>query len=152
LIDDAIDASEDYLSGKASGIRNQFKRILSSPKLSRGFSDAEKALMRRAINGSIPQQTLNLLSGGIGQIATAGLGAAGGSMFGPTGGFLGAVGGLAAGGIGRKLAEALAHKEASQVRAVVASGGMQALPTADDDIRRLMEAAMQRGTAAGLQQ
>jgi hypothetical protein len=145
LIDDAVEASQDYLSGGASGIRNQFKRILSSPKLSRGFTDAEKALMRRAINGSVPQQLLNLMSGGIGQIATTIGGTALGGVPGGAAGFLTA-------GATRKLAESLARKEAEQVRAVVASGGMPALPQADPAVRALIERLLRQGTAAGLQQ
>lgn len=145
LIDDAVEASQDYLSGGASGIRNQFKRILSSPKLSRGFTDAEKALMRRAINGSVPQQLLNLMSGGIGQLATTTLGAS-------FGGVPGAAAGLLTAGVTRKMAESLAQKEAAQVRAVVASGGMPALPKADPAVRALIERLLRQGTAAGLQQ
>jgi hypothetical protein len=145
LIDDAVEASQDYLSGGASGIRNQFKRILSSPKLSRGFTDAEKALMRRAINGSVPQQLLNLMSGGIGQIATT----IGGTVL---GGVPGGAAGFLTAGATRKLAESLARKEAEQVRAVVASGGMPALPKADPAVRALIERLLRQGTAAGLQQ
>ncbi|MEO1538592.1 MAG: hypothetical protein AAFR73_12775, partial [Pseudomonadota bacterium] len=65
-IDDAIENSENYLSGGSSGIRNQFSRILKSDRLSRGFSEAEKRVMRRVVNGSIPEQILNSFSSGIG--------------------------------------------------------------------------------------
>lgn len=116
-IDDAITASDDYLSGSASGLRNQFKRIVSNPRLSRGFSDTEIGMMRRVIRGTIPEQLLNLAGGGLGQLATIGAGA---GLGGPVGAVLGA--GLAAGS--RKASEAVTKRNAEIVRAVVANGGM----------------------------
>lgn len=143
-IDDAIEASENYLSGKASGIRNQFRRILGNKKLARGFSDTEKELMRRAVNGSIPEQLLNLLSSGIGQIGTIGLGAGAG---GPVGAMAGAV---VAGGA-RRGAESVAERNAEIVRAIIANGGMQRAPQANPAIRDLTETLMRRGTAVSRQ-
>lgn len=151
MIDDAIENSQNYLSGEASGIRNQFARILKNDKLSRGFSDAEKALMRRVVNGSIPEQLLNLASGGIGQIATvlggAGLGSAAGGMGAMVGAGAGALGAAAA----RKGAEALAGRNAEVVRAIIANGGLPELPKLAPQTRALIEALMQRGSAAALQ-
>ncbi len=143
-IDDAIEASQDYLSGGASGIRNQFARILRSPALSRGFTDAEKAVMRRAINGSIGQQTLNLLGGGMGQLMQMGAG------FG-MGGIPGAMAGAAAGAGFRKASENVAMKNAEVVRALIANGGMQALPVASDGARKVAEALTRRSGSVGYQ-
>lgn len=145
MIDDAIAASENYLSGGASGIRNQFARILKSPKLSRGFSETEKRAMRKVINGSIPEQLLNLVSGGIGQLGLMGGGAVAG---GATGALTGA---LLAGGA-RRGAEALAQRQAEIVRALVASGKGAQVPQIGQTTRQIIEALMQRGTAAALQQ
>lgn len=145
LIDDAIAASENYLSGGASGIRNQFARILKSDKLSRGFSETEKRAMRKVINGSIPEQLLNLVSGGLGQLGLMGGGAVAG---GPTGAIAGAI---VAGGA-RRGAEAVAQKNAEIVRALVASGKGAQVPQIGNTTRQIIEALMQRGTAAALQQ
>lgn len=151
MIDDAIENSQNYLSGEASGIRNQFARILKNDKLSRGFSDAEKALMRRVVNGSIPEQLLNLASGGIGQIATilggAGLGSSAGAMGAMVGGGIGALGAGAA----RKGAEMLAGRNAEVVRAIIANGGLPQLPQIAPQTRAVIEALMQRGSAAAVQ-
>ena len=144
-IDDAIEAGQDYLSGASSGIRNQLKNLLRNPKASRGFSDAEKAAIRKVINGSIPEQLLNLAGGGLGQMATAlGGGAAGGLP-----GFL--AGAAAAAGT-RKLAEKVTSNKAEIVRAMIANGGVPAVPQISSAARNIIEALMQRGTAAGLQQ
>lgn len=145
MIDDAIEASGNYLAGGASGIRNQFARILKSDKLSRGFSETEKRAMRKVINGSIPEQLLNLVSGGIGQLGLMGGGAAAG---GPMGAIVGA--GIAGGS--RKGAEAISQRNAEIVRALVASGKGSQVPQIGGQLRGLIEALMQRGTAAGLQQ
>lgn len=144
-IDDAIEAGSDYLSGASSGIRNQFKNMLRNPKIARGFTDAEKVAMRKVVNGSMPEQLLNLAGGGLGQIATT-LG--GGAM----GGIPGLVlGGTAAAGA-RKLAEKVTTNKAEVVRALIANGGLQSLPQISAGPRNIIEALMQRGTAAGLQQ
>lgn len=141
LIDDAMEASANYQSGSASGIRSQFARILKSEKLSRGFSEVEKAAMRRVVNGSIPEKVLNLFSGGLGQTAAA-----------TTGAYMGNLPGLAIGlGVGsaaRKGAEALAGRNAEIVRALVAAGGTGSLPAISQTPRAVVEALTRR--AGGL--
>lgn len=143
LIDDAVSASENYLSGSASGIRHQFARILKSDKLSRGFSEAEKRAMRRVINGSIPEQLLNLVGGGLGQLGLMGGGAS-------AGGVPGALAGAVVAGGARRGSEALAQRNAEIVRALVAAGNTNSLPQIGNQARAIMEALMQRGTAATL--
>lgn len=160
MIDDIMEKAQGYVSGEASGIRNQFATILRNPKLARGFTEAEKTLMRRAINGSLPQRMLHLAANGMGRHVATGMGAALGAGAGMAGGFpaamaasaLGGMAGLGSSTVLQKLSEALAQKEAGQFRAVVASGGMKALPKADDYVRGLIENMLRRGTAAGLQQ
>jgi hypothetical protein len=144
MVDDAIEAGGDYLSGASSGIRNQFKNILRNKKLAGRFSDAEKAAMRRVVNGSIPEQLLNLVSGGLGQMATT----IGGGAMGGLPGFL-AGAGLAAGS--RKLAENVTRGKAETVRGLIANGGMPNLPQASTALRDLMERQLRLGTAAALQ-
>lgn len=136
-IDDAIDASENYLSGGASGIRNQFSSILKSDKLSRGFSEAEKALMRRVVNGSGLERLLNLAGGGLGQLGQIGAG------FG-AGGPIGALAGAGTAAITRRLSEGVSRKNAETVRAVIAAGGLKAAPKASEGYRRITEALTRR--------
>lgn len=136
-IDDAIEAGQDYLSGASSGIRNQFRRILRSDKLSRGFSDAEKAAMRKVINGSLPERVLNLVGGGLGQLGQIGIGTA---LGGPLGFALGT--GTAA--ASRKAAEAITGRNAETVRALIANGGLRELPQASDQVGRISEILARR--------
>lgn len=144
-VDEAIEASDNYLSGGASGIRNQFRRILSSPKMSRGFSDAEKQMMRRVVNGSMPEQILHLLGGGLGQLGSIGAGLG-------IGGLPGALGGAAVAAGARKGSEAIARRNAETVRAVIANGGLPQLPQANPLYRLLTERLMRQGTAAAASQ
>ena len=115
LLDNAVNANGNYLGGSASGIRNQFASILRSPKLSRGFSEVEKAAMRKVVAGSLPEQAVHLLGGGLGNLLTTFGGISSGGL----------VGGLGAGGIAlgaRKLSAAIVRKNAEAARALVASG------------------------------
>lgn len=118
VIDDAISAGDEYLSGSSSGIRNQFKNILRNPKRARQFNEAEKMAMRQVINGGPMSRLVNLAGGGLGQLGSIGGGFAAG---GPAGAVVGA---LAATGQ-RKLSEAMTEKAAEQLRAAIASGGLR---------------------------
>lgn len=144
MIDDAVDASEDYLSGKASGIRNQFRRILRNPKLSRGFSDEEKRVLRRVINGSPAQQLLNLLGSGIGQLGQMGVGFSVGSV-------PGAAAGMASSAMSRKLSEVMTERGAEQARALIGSGQLQSLQPQSDTLRRITESLLRRTGAVSPQ-
>lgn len=145
LIDDAIEAGQNnYLSGGSSGVRNQFARILRNPKLSRGFSDAEKAAMRRVVNGTVPEQILNLLGGGLGQLGQIGVGAG-------VGGVPGAIAGAATSAGFRKASEAVSGRNAEIARALIANGRLETLPVASDSARKVIETLMRRATAATAQ-
>lgn len=141
LVDDAMERSENYLSGSASGVRNQFKNILQSKKLSKQFSTAEKAALRQVTHGSVLNQMVNLAGGGLAQMGSIGGGLAAG---GPWGGLLGA--GAAA--AQRKLAEATTMRAAERARAAIASGKLRS----DDVARMLLNAGRrpERVTNAGL--
>lgn len=143
-IDDAITAGGDYLSGASSGIRNQFKNILRNPKRAGRFTEAERAAMRKVVNGSIPEQLLQLVGGGLGQLAQTGAGLA-------MGGIPGAMVGAAAAGLTRKAAEAVTTGKAEILRGLVANGGLGALPQAPTALRNLMEQRLRLGTAAAIQ-
>lgn len=141
LIDDAIESGENnYMSGGASGVRNQFARILRNPKLSRGFSDAEKAAMRRVVNGTMPEQILNLLGGGLGQLGQIGAGLG-------LGGIPGALAGMATSAGFRKASEAVSSRNAETARALIANGRLQSLPVASGQTRKVIEDLVRRGGA-----
>ena len=137
LVDDAVNASGNYMGGAASGIRNQFASILRNKKLSRGFSEVEKAAMRKVVTGSLPEQAVHLLGGGMGNLlATIGGGAAGGWM-----------GAAASGGIAmgaRKLSEKIVRKNAETARALIASGTKE-LPKASNMASLLIQNLIAKG-------
>lgn len=118
LVDDAIEKSDNYLSGSASGIRNQFKNILQNKKLSKQFTAAERAALREVTHGSTLDQLINLAGGGLAQMGSIGGGFA---IGGPVGGLIGAA--AAAGQ--RKLAEGVTMRNAETVRAAIASGALR---------------------------
>lgn len=145
LIDDAIDAGENnYLSGGSSGVRNQFARILRNPKLSRGFSETERAAMQRVVGGTVPEQILNLLGGGLGQIGQIGAGLG-------IGGVPGALAGMATAAGFRKASEAVSSRNAEIARALIANGRSGALPAPRDETRRIIEALVRRTGAVNAQ-
>jgi hypothetical protein len=136
LIDDAIDNSQNYLSNRASGLRNQFARILRSPQLRRGFSAEEIAAIRRVVDGTIPERLVHLLGGGIGQISQMGLGAALGSGAGALGAAVGTGAGALTSAVTQRASEGIALRNAEIVRALIASGGLRNL-----DVPRLSQGA-----------
>jgi hypothetical protein len=144
LLDDAISQQDNYLSGGASAIRNRFASLLRNPKTAKSFTEAEKKAMQRVISGSIPQQLLNYMGSGLGMMGQMGLGAA-------TGGPLGLAAGMAGAAASRKASSAMTQRNAEIARALVASGRLNQLPVASDGYRKITEALMRRGGAAGPQ-
>lgn len=148
-IDDAIDAGQDYMSGEASGIRNQFRRIVKSPKLRRGFSDAEIKMMRKVINNSGLESIAHYIGSGLGMMGTIGGGVgAGAAAGGPVGGVLGGMAAAGAAHGARQLSSGIARKRAEIVRAIVASGGLPKMPTANPASAAIVEQLLRQGTAA----
>lgn len=148
LLDDAIEAgSNNYRSGAASGIRAQFQRILNSPKLSRGFSEPEIKMIRRVVNGTLPEQIINYMGSGLGMVAQTMAGGAAGMAGGIPGMLAGTAAGAAMGAGTRKLAENIVGKNAEIARALVASGKVPQLPVASPAARQITEALMRRGGA-----
>lgn len=151
-VDTAIDNAENYLGGTVSGIRNQFANILRNPKLSRGFSDAEKTMMRRVINGNIGTRALQLAANGLGTQGMMLGGAALGSGAGAPGAILGGVAGGLAGRALSDVAERQAGAQAETVRALIASGAFRnGLPHANPKIAQIIEQLGRLTTAAGVQ-
>ncbi len=138
LLDDAIENAADYRTGQASGLRAQFQRIVKNPKLARGFSEPELKVMRRVVNGTLPEQVLNYMGSGLGMMGQMAVG-------GLTGSIPGALAGLATGAASRKGAEAVVRKNAEIARALVAGGGIEKLPVASEAPRKVIEALIRRG-------
>ena len=118
LIDDAIERSENYLSGSASGLRNQFKNILQNRKLAARFTPAERAAMRQVTHGGPIDQLVNLAGGGLAQMGTIAAGAG-------LGGLPGAAAGAAIATGQRNLQEAMVRRAAERARAAIASGQLR---------------------------
>jgi hypothetical protein len=145
LVDDAIESgSNNYMGGAGSGIRNQFASILRNKKLSRGFTELEKVAMRRVVNGTIPEQFVNLLGGGLGQLATIGGGLG-------MGGIPGAIAGTGIAAAARKASEAIVRRNAEIARAVIANGGKGSLPQISQMPRQIIEALIRRSAEVGRQ-
>ncbi|WP_062560367.1 hypothetical protein [Paracoccus aminovorans] len=117
LVDDAMERSENYLSGSASGMRNQFKNILQNKKLAARFTAAERAAMRQVTHGGPLSQLVNLAGGGLAQMGTIATGAG-------LGGVPGAAAGAAVATGQRALQEALVARAAERARAAIASGAL----------------------------
>lgn len=139
MIDDAIAAGDNYMSGAASGIRNQFARLLRNPKLSRSFSDTEKTVMKRVVNGTIPERLVHIAGGGLGKLT-----ALAGGTFG--GGLGGAAAGVAAATGLEKASEAIVRRNAEIARALIANGGLKAPPQASEAARKIAETLLMRGS------
>lgn len=140
LIDGAIEQSENYVSGGASGVRNQLARILRNPKLSRGFTDAEREVLRGVIKGGVLEQVVHTAGGRIGQIAATTASAGIGAGMGPVGAALGAgIGGAISGGA-RMASNAIASRSINQARDLISSNILR-----DPDVVRALLGA---GTSA----
>lgn len=126
MIDNAIDQSENYLSGGASGVRNQLARILRNKKLSSGFNEAERQVLRRVINGGFIEQAIHMAGGRLGQTVTTGLTAGiGGAGAGGLGAMLGVGAGAAVAGGARTASNALAMRGIDQARGLISSGALR---------------------------
>jgi hypothetical protein len=148
MIDDAIEAgTNNYRSGSASGIRAQFQRILNNPKLSRGFSEPEIKMIRRVVNGTLPEQIINYMGSGLGMVAQTMAGGAAGLAGGIPGMMAGSLAGAATGAGTRKLSENIVTKNAEIARALVASGKVPQLPVASPAMRQITETIMRRAGA-----
>lgn len=146
LIEDAADAADGYLGGTASGVRNQLGSILRNPSLRNQFSPAEQAVMRRAVNGSIPQRALTLMGSGLGNLTQMAMGAS-------FGGLPGALVGMGTAAGTRYGADRMAGRNMELVRALIANGRLpETLPVGSDMNRRIAEQLLMRGSATAAAQ
>lgn len=141
LLDNVLDAQDNYLGGSASAIRNKTAWLLRNPRTARAFSDAEKAMLRKIIGGNGLTRAVRLLGNGLGRQAQM-LGGAG------LGGVPGALAGMLTGEVTGAIADRNAVRAAETVRNIIANGGMQTMPVATDVSRRLVEALARRSAAS----
>lgn len=145
LLDQAAENAENYVSGPASGLRNQFGSILRNKKLARQFSDAEKAAMRRVVNGTFPERLMHLMGGGMGQHFSSLMGAVtGAATAGPVGGIAGFVGAQGVNAAARNVSENIATRNAQRARDAVASGQLRQAQIVPDSTREQIEQLLRR--------
>ena len=147
MVDDAIEAADGYLSGSGTGLKYQFKRILNNKKLARGFTDAERAVMKRVVDGTISERLLRTAGGGLASIGSLG-GLTTGALTGNLG--LALAGATATGGnaVARKLSDAAIRKNADIARAIIARGNVVNLPVAKDSSRQIVEQLLRQTAVA----
>lgn len=85
---DMMDNAENYPSGFTSGMRNQSRSAISTPKARRGFSPGEAEAIRLGITGSPFERALRTAGGGLGRLFGAAGGFAGGGVPGALGGYV----------------------------------------------------------------
>jgi len=126
LIDEALERASRANSGVENGIRNEFKRILNSKKLKRGFSKSELKAISDVEQGtglSNMAKRIGKLGFGEGKASTMLLGgggvAAGSALGGPVGAAIVPLFGVAS----RRLAKNLTQNSAQLAKSVVAAGG-----------------------------
>lgn len=137
LIENALDAQDDYLGGQASAIRNKIGSLIRNPQTRRKFSEAELTELRKIIGGNALTRAVRLAGNGIGRQAQMAVGASGG-------GILGTLAGAVTGELTAAAANRNAVRQAEIARALISSRGLQNLPTAPDAIRKITEALVRR--------
>lgn len=145
MVENAIDQSDIYLSGRESGLRNQIKSLLRRNKKENLFSPQEEEVLKKVIGNNMMARAVRTLGDGLGRKAAM---LTGGAMGGLEGVAIGAAAGEAASQIG----ETAAMRRAEIARALIASGALQNLPEAPDAIRKITEQMLRQGTAAALPQ
>lgn len=144
-IDAAFRRADLSASGVENGLRNEFRRILNSDKLRRGYSPEEIRAMTAVVKGTKWGNFLRL-------VGTAGMPTdQRRSFLGPT---IGATAGNAVGGpIGavalpaaatglRAASEATTRRAAERARSLVAAGGVGQVPQIANEVRTALEAML----------
>lgn len=150
MIEDAVERGQNYLSGGASGIKNRIKSILNNEKLAAQFTPAERAAMRRIIDGTPAEKFIDTFGSGLGQMATTAAGGAIGNAGGPVGTIAGIGVGAGVGQAARRASEAMAMRNAELARAAIASGKLTGdLPVADPMKRAIIEQLLRGQVAVG---
>lgn len=145
MIENVLDSQDDYLGGPASAIRNKVATLLRNPKTRNKFSDAEQTYLRKIIGGNPVTRAIRLAGNGIGRQAQMALGGAGA-------GPLGTLAGAMTGEITAEAANRHAVKQAELAHALIASGGLENLPSVSPEVRRIAESLMRRQIGANAHQ
>ena len=143
-VENAIEGSERYLSGPASGLRFQIKSLLRKNQKEKLFTPKEEEALKKIIGNNMASRAIRTLGDGLGRkMATFGGGMAGGPM--------GAAVGAGAGELATQLGDATTMRRALQARDMISTGALNNIPEMPDHIRRLIEASANR-TAVGQSQ
>jgi hypothetical protein len=113
LIESALNAAPNYLSGTESGLRSQFKTLLNNKRYRALWTPVERHALQQVVNGGPITRALRVL----GMFR----GLAGVTIGGAIGGPAMAVAGGVAGAAGRKLTEAAAERAAERAAKIVAT-------------------------------
>lgn len=151
-IDEAFERASTAASGFENGLQIEFRRILRSPKLLRGFNETEVAAMRSVVNGG-PLHGLLRQIGRLGFSLDGGSNAVGGVFGASLGGLLGGpVGAAAVAGIGataRKSSEILRTNAANRARDIIRNPNATQLPAISSQTQGLLDEILNRSARAG---
>ncbi|WP_171232165.1 hypothetical protein [Ruegeria sp. HKCCA4812] len=141
MLENASDEADNYLSGTASGLRNQIKSLLRKNKKMKLFTKAEEDALRKVIGNTAVGRTVRLLGDGLGaKIATFGGGAAGG--------ILGAAVGRGASEIAANVGDSMASRQMDIAKALISQGALQNLPQLPAATQNTIEGLLRRGGVA----
>ncbi|MGB1214832.1 MAG: hypothetical protein ACPG4X_15810 [Pikeienuella sp.] len=144
MLENASDEADNYLSGTASGLRNQIKSLLRKNKKMKLFTKAEEDALRKVIGNTAVGRTVRLLGDGLGaKMATLGGGAAGG--------ILGAAAGRGASEIASNIGDSMASRNMDLAKALISQGTLQNLPQLPVATRNAIEGILRRGGVASSQ-
>jgi len=125
VVDTAIEKAGRGASGFENGLRIEFRRILNNPRLSRGFTQAERDAMEQVIKGTPLGNAMRLL-GKFGLDLRQNTNAVGASIGAVTGGMLGGTAGMialpAVASVSRRLAEKTTDAAARRLQTLIAAG------------------------------
>lgn len=154
-MDEIFKRAEVAASGFENGLKAEFRNILKSKKLRRGYSKAELGAMAKVVNPGLLQNIVRQVgrvgisldngSNALGGALGAGLG---GSLMGPAGAVITPLIGTAS----RKASEAITQRNAARVADVIRAPNVQ-LPALTNQTRGLLDDWVVRaGRGAGLTQ
>lgn len=149
LLEDAMDDAGNYQSNKSSGLKNKFRTLLNNKSTRDLWTPAEKAAMRKVLDGPAWQTMIEYMGSGLGSMGQMAGATSAGAMMGGAGGaiagnILGAIPAMAT----RRMAEKLTGNRAEIARALIASGKSANLPVASPKVRSIVESLMRRTGAA----
>ena len=150
LVEDVVRKAEMQASGFENGLRIGFRSLLNNKKLSRSFSEAERAAMRQIVEGTTfgnlmkkvgklgfgMNQQSNMLMGALSASGGAGVGAA---LGGPAGALVGGVLPGLLGYAGQRASEASTQRAAQRLGAAVRGGGIPSAPQLPAPVMGLLE-------------